>query len=110
MERARFSKGRIQQGMGVGSALTPRSNNAAWLSLILAVALLLISARSIHAQTATATITAGTAPYSVAVNPITNKIYVANQSSASVTMIDGATNATTTVAVNTVTNQIYVTN
>ena len=50
-------------------------------------------------------------------NPVTNKIYVANRGSNSVTVIDGATNATTTLAVgltpvfmalNEVTNKIYV--
>ena len=56
----------------------------------------------------------------MAVNPVTNKIYVANYSS-NVTVIDGATNSTTTVgtgtssyptavAVNPVTNKIYVLN
>src|ERR1022692_2798010 len=58
-------------------------------------------------------------PVSVAVNPVTNQIYVANQNSNNVTVIDGATNNTTTlgvgttpfgVAVNPVTNKIYVTN
>ena len=58
-------------------------------------------------------------PIEVAVNPVTNKIYVANNSSNNVTVIDGATNATTTVAagetpwavaVNPVTNKIYVAN
>ena len=49
---------------------------------------------------------------------MTNKIYVANYGSSNVTVIDGATNATTTVsagtrtlcavAVNPVTNKIYV--
>ena len=55
----------------------------------------------------------------MAVNPVTNKIYVANQNSNTVTVIDGATNTTATVAagntpfavaVNPVTNKIYVTN
>jgi YVTN family beta-propeller protein len=55
----------------------------------------------------------------VAVNPATNKIYVANQYSGNVTVIDGATSTTSTVsvgsnpvsvAVNTVTNKIYVAN
>ena len=55
----------------------------------------------------------------MAVNPVTNKIYVANTDSNNVTVIDGATNATTTVAagahpcavaVNPVTNKIYVAN
>ena len=68
-------------------------------------------------QTVTATISAGTNPQAVAVNPITNKIYVANPYSANLTVIDGATNSTTTVtagtsplavAVNPVTNKIYV--
>jgi YVTN family beta-propeller protein len=55
----------------------------------------------------------------VAVNSVTNQIYVANQTSNTVTVIDGATNDTSTVnvdlnpawlAVNPVTNQIYVAN
>jgi YVTN family beta-propeller protein len=54
----------------------------------------------------------------LAVNPVTNKIYVAN-GSGNVTVIDGATNATDTVptgnfpravAVNPVTNKIYIGN
>jgi YVTN family beta-propeller protein len=65
------------------------------------------------------TVAAGTKPWDVAVNPNTNKIYVANYSSNNVTVIDGATNATTTVpagtqpkavAVNADTNKIYVAN
>jgi YVTN family beta-propeller protein len=62
---------------------------------------------------------AGSGPIAVAVNPVTNKIYVANQSSNNVTVIDGFTNITNTVAagsqpaavaVNPVTNKIYVAN
>jgi len=62
---------------------------------------------------------AGRGPSAVAVNPKTNKIYVANYRSNNVTVIDGATNKTTTVAVgsgpvamavNQVTNKIYVAN
>ena len=37
----------------------------------------------------------------MAVNPVTNKIYVANYGSNNVTVIDGATNATTTVSAGT---------
>ena len=49
------------------------------------------------ATNATTTVTAGSAtPWAVAVNPVTNKIYVANYGSNNVTVIDGATNATTT--------------
>ncbi len=66
----------------------------------------------------TTTVTAGNIPFAVAVNPVTNKIYVANEGGP-VTVIDGATNATTSiatggtpvaVAVNVVTNKIYVAN
>jgi YVTN family beta-propeller protein len=55
----------------------------------------------------------------VAVNPVTNKIYVANNGSANVTVINGADNSTATVAagtnpaavaVNPVTNKSYVAN
>jgi YVTN family beta-propeller protein len=71
----------------------------------------------------TVTVPVGNGPDSVAVNPVTNTIYVANNSpftfSGSVSVIDGNTNTITatvstgcslsTVAVNPVTNQIYVT-
>ena len=55
----------------------------------------------------------------IAVNPVTNKIYVANRVNNNVTVIDGTNNSTTTVAavaapqsvaVNPVTNKIYVAN
>jgi YVTN family beta-propeller protein len=85
----------------------------------LVVSLSLTAAAPAAAQTATAAVGAGTSPFSVAVNPVTNKIYVANSGSDNVTVIDGATNATITVAagtnpvsvaVNPVTNKIYVAN
>ena len=72
-----------------------------------------------QAETFLPAVPAGTVPVAVAVNPVTNKIYVANSGSDNVTVIDGATNATTTVAagtwpqavgVNPVTNKIFVTN
>jgi len=68
-------------------------------------------------QAVVATVPVGTGPVAVAVNSVTNQIYVLNQTSENVTVIDGATNNTTTVpvgpnpvdiAVNSVTNQIYV--
>lgn len=71
------------------------------------------------AQVVTATVPAGNAPDAVAVNTVTNKIYVANFLSKNVTVIDGATNSTTTVsagvhpvgvAVDEATNKIYVAN
>ncbi|KAF0221782.1 MAG: hypothetical protein FD174_113 [Geobacteraceae bacterium] len=67
-----------------------------------------------------ATVAVGTWPQAIAVNPATNKFYVANYGFGNnVTVIDGATNATITVAagtepravaVNPVTNRIYVAN
>src|ERR1019366_8259532 len=76
----------------------------------------------------TSTVTVGSNPYGVAVNSVTNKIYVTNicgndvtcsTYSGTVTVIDGVTLGTVTVAVgdnpyapvvNSVTNQIYVPN
>jgi YVTN family beta-propeller protein len=80
----------------------------------------LIGALSAHAQNVTASVHVGTGPKSVALNPVTNRIYVANYNSNNVTVIDGATNTTlitvatgagpSQVAVNSVTNKIYVAN
>ena len=53
-------------------------------------------------NTTNTVVAAGSYPYAVAVNPVTNKIYVANQGSNTVTVIDGASNTTTTVNVGTV--------
>ena len=71
-------------------------------------------------NTVTATIVVGSSPYSVSVNPTTNKIYVANPGSNNVSVIDGATNTVTAtitvgsnpsgVVVNPATNKVYVTN
>ena len=66
---------------------------------------------------AVSSVTVGTTPWSVAVNPVSNKIYVANNGSGSVTIIDANNgNATTpvtvgtnprAVTVNPVTNEIF---
>lgn len=87
------------------------------ISQFLAIGLVLVWPGSAPAQTVVATVTAGVAPEGVAVDTVTNKIYVANYVSGNVTVIDGATNSTTTVpagihpvavAVNEATNKIYV--
>ena len=44
-----------------------------------------------RADQLTATITVGISPTAAAVNPLTNKIYVANKNTGTVTAIDGAT-------------------
>src|SRR5260370_35146478 len=76
-----------------------------------------LAAASVYGKTVTATVGVGAQPNAVSVNPVTNKIYVANGLSKTVTVIDGASNAATTVtvgsgphtvAVNPVTNKIYV--
>src|SRR5437016_2377507 len=89
---------------------------AARVSRFLCVLVLLLwTAMEAPAQT----VEVGASPVAVAVNPVTNKIYVANANGSSVTVIDGATNTTATVAVgaspiavavNPVTNKIYVAN
>ncbi len=73
-----------------------------------------------HAQAVIATVPAGTYPVHIAVNPATNRIYVANEGSDDVTVIDGATNAVLAtvpvgdmprrLAVNPATNKVYVAN
>ncbi len=87
--------------------------------LVLLVSILTVALPSAVAQVSLATLPAGNTPLGVAVNPMTNKTYVANYSDGTVTVIDGATNTTATVsvgvypdaiAVNPATNKIYVAN
>src|SRR6516165_3617041 len=97
-----------------------------WGRLCLAITvnflLLILAAAPAQGQAVVSTVPAGNGPDALAVNTVTNKIYVANGTSNNVTVIDGVTNATTTVtdpnavgppvalAVNSVTNKIYVGN
>jgi YVTN family beta-propeller protein len=88
-----------------------------WLGIVLLAA---GSPQEAYGQSVTGTITTGTYPAAVAVNPVTDKVYVANANSNSVTVIDGATNAVAStvpvgtnpaaVAVNPVTDEVYVAN
>ncbi len=82
-------------------------------------AILLGSADKAGADAVVATLTTGANPVAIAVDSVTNMIYVVNESSNSVTVINGAINATTTVnvgnapiavAVNPITNMVYVAN
>ena len=57
----------------------------------------LLSLRPARADAPLTTIPTGNTPLSVAVNPVTNRIYVANFESDNVMVIDGANNATQTV-------------
>lgn len=96
-----------------------RSATLARHALPCALALLFAFAHDAAAQKVIATVPVGSAPFGLDVNTATNKIYVANTASQSVSVIDGATNAVTTtvtnlpheptdIAVNSATNKIYV--
>ena len=101
--------------------------NTRSFNLFLLISILAVTFQPAAAQVVIATVPVGTHPISVAVNPVTNKTYVANicgndpncANPGTVTVIDGVTNKTATiavgvrpyaVAVNSVTNQIYVAN
>ncbi|MBI5937761.1 MAG: choice-of-anchor D domain-containing protein [Betaproteobacteria bacterium] len=73
----------------------------------------------LRAETVTASVTVGTSPIAVAVNPASGWVYVANNGSANVSAINGATHAASAIAagtspraiaVNPATNRIYVAN
>jgi len=94
----------------------PYSSAPRLFILFILVALVVVLFPSpITAQTVTAAIPTGAGPHGIAINPVTNKIYVASWSGETVTAIDGATNTTTTIevgrvpqalAVNAVTNKV----
>jgi len=78
-----------------------------------------VAAGSARADFVTDTITTGANPFAVAVNPVTNRTYVANYGSGTVTVIDAATGQNSTIsvgaspraiAVNALTDKIYVAN
>jgi YVTN family beta-propeller protein len=90
-----------------------------WLRLVPVMLCLFAGAIAAQGQTVTSTVNAGELPYAVGVNPVTNKAYVVNNASGTVTVINKLTNSSTTVpvgpspyavAMNPVTNQIYVVN
>src|SRR4051812_29331256 len=89
------------------------------LRVLLCILLYSVPSRSARSDSSIGDVPAGMRPRAIAVNPVTNLIYVANEFSNSVTVIDGANNSAATVmvgsgpvhlAVNPVTNKIYVTN
>jgi YVTN family beta-propeller protein len=87
--------------------------------LLLLIACVLLVPESAGAQTLITTVPTGLTPVAVAVNPVTNIIFVANRDSNSVTVINGVTNwsgalpvgsSPVAIAVNPATNKIYVAN
>ncbi len=92
---------------------------ASALRIAFALSFVLICAGVAWAQSAIDNLAVGDEPTAVAVNHITNRIYVSNSNSNTVTVIEGAGHARRTIpvgvrphaiAVNTVTNRIYVAN
>jgi YVTN family beta-propeller protein len=95
------------------------SGSSAAIRFVTGLLTLALATVPVHGQSVIATVQTGTGPNALATNPVTNKIYVTNGSSNSVTIIDGATNTTAAVsvgaspdavAVNSMTNKIYVSN
>src|SRR5271154_2269259 len=88
---------------------------ALWLSFVA-----VLSAQAAFAQSVTATLVVGSSPAAVAVNPVTDTIYVVNSSGNSVSVINGATNSViatvntgsnpVALAVNPLSNMVYVVN
>ena len=116
-------------GKFVGVLLFATNGDSSWRNglqilrctrfFVLVISLLTLTSFPAVAQVVIATVTAGTEPNALAVNPVTNKTYVANFGSATLTVIDGATFSPQTVAVgihsiavavNSATNKIYVVN
>ena len=103
--------------------MSPRTRSTRTLRLATAAATigaLLALPLSSAAPAASPTVSVGSHPYGVAVNPSTNTVYVANYGSNSVSVIDGSTNTVTStvsvgngpsgVAANPSTNTVYVAN
>ena len=97
----------------------PRSIALALIRGVVASALVARVCFPAVGQSLLTNVSVGSNPVAVAVNAVTNKIYVVNQNSNNLTVIDGVTNQTTTIAtglmptalaINPVTNKIYVTN
>src|SRR5664279_511085 len=96
--------------------LVPTTRRTLLLLLAYSVALTGLPATS---QTLLTTVATGSQPVALAINLTTKKVYVANQNSNTVTVIDEATDSTSTIpvgsyptaiAVNPATNKIYVAN
>ena len=91
-----------------------------WVVLVSLCAAVTAGNRQLYSQTVIATVSVGSNPVAVGVNPTTDRVYVANNVSYNVSVIDGSTNqviATVPVGtrplgvdVNPTTDRVYVTN
>ena len=69
-------------------------------AVVCAIGLALAAAQPARAASLLTTVSVGNQPDDVAVNPVTNRVYVVNEEGQTVTVIDGATNtAVTTIFV-----------
>jgi YVTN family beta-propeller protein len=90
------------------------------LSIIAVVVLAFVAVPLALAQTVVATVPVGSGPWGAAVNPTTNRVYVANGGAGNVSVLDGGSNAVLAtinvgsgprgVAANPTTNRVYVVN
>ena len=71
------------------------------IAIMTMVAIVLGAVTGARAQNVITTVAVGNSPTAIAADPATDQVYVANLGSANVTVINGATNATTTVAAGT---------
>jgi YVTN family beta-propeller protein len=71
----------------------------AWVAVVALCVGLIAFTPIAGAQTVVGNLAAGSNPYAVAVNPVTNTVYVANYGSGTVTVINGANNGITSVTV-----------
>lgn len=94
-------------------------NDRFWPRALAILGVLLCAALPARAETPLPDLAAGVSPSALAVNPVTNKLYVANSGDGTVTVIAGRTGLTTTVtvgsgpaalAVNPATARIYAVN
>jgi YVTN family beta-propeller protein len=104
----------FQDGLAKDGPMQLKHLHLAFEGLVF-IAMALAGATGLHASGAA--ISVGLGPVAVAVNPVTNKVYVAPSGSSTVTVIHGATHTTATVnvggqstaiAVNPATNKVYV--
>lgn len=94
---------------------------AVWIALALVIAGVgaVLPTRPTAAETVVAVVEVGRGPIGVAANPVTNRVYVANNADNTVSVLDGANNAVVAtiadiplpvnVAVDPATNRVYVT-
>src|SRR5271170_6258944 len=87
-------------GVPVTSTQANRSRHA--LATLCVLVVIALSTGTAFPQAVTATLTVGSAPAAIAVNPVTGNIYAVNSAGNSVSVINGTTNAVTaTVATGT---------